>query len=138
MLPGAFYPANICEEQAGLAHSIQKSLTVFLHNLLTRSLGQQSRGLCLQSCGVAVTELSGVSLSSWLRTLQQSPGWLWATSGAALSPVRKAQHQTSVPFPKMGMEHKVNSCSFCLLCFKETVCFPQCRKMQDHTLLSHC
>lgn len=40
-------------------------------------------------------------------------------------------------FPEMGTEHKVNSCSFCLLCLKETV-FPQYRKMLDHTLLSHC
>lgn len=27
MLPEAFDPANVCEEQTGLAHSIQKSLT---------------------------------------------------------------------------------------------------------------
>lgn len=102
---------------------------VFPHSLLIRSLGQQSRRFYLQSCGAAVWQSSQEVTLSKLTEDIAAYSQCDSVSFLKLHFHQWESHNIRPQFfPKMSMDHKVNCCTFCLLCLKETVHFPSIGK----------
>lgn len=125
VFPEAFDPANVCEEQTGLAHIIQKSLTFLRQFFYTvSSSGALASRADYSVCRAVVLlcdRAQGVNLSRFAKDIAAH----LQCDSVTLLKLHFHQWETHIwpqSFPKMSMEHKVNSWSFCLLCLEEMMC----------------